>query len=230
MVVAVVDQIALRDGATSGGLIGYLPMGSRSFVADGPVSAGGYQWALLVGPGIPPASGCATFPTTELTCPVWFGWAAIADPVSGDPWFADDPSECPGPDTGDSRAIMMLGDVEALHCFSGDQLVLPGWLPAESLSEGCNGVESVSWLVCETGAGTLFAARDEAVSIELYVDPTSDVDLSATTGQVTVIGHVDHPAARSCRTAFVGHPDNPVLREVNCRARFVVDRIAVQAP
>ena len=231
MVVTVVDQVALRDGArTAGGLIGYLPIGSRSFVVDGPVSADGYEWMLLVGPGIPPASGCATFPTRELTCPVWFGWAAIADPVSGDPWFADDPSECPEVDAGDTRAIMMLGDVEALHCFSGEQIEPSGWLPAESVNEDCSGLESVAWLVCEPGAGTLFVAQDEAVSIELYVDPSSDVDLSATTGHVTVIGHVDHPAAQSCSTAFVGHPDNPALREVNCRTRFVVDRVAVQAP
>ena len=68
------------------------------------------------------------------------------------------------------------------------------------------------------------------MSIELYVDPASDVELSAATGQVTVRGHVDDPAARTCSTAVAGHPDDSALGEVTCRSRFVVDRVAAQAP
>ena len=233
MVVALVDEIALRDGPSrSGGLIGYLRMGSRSFVVAGPESADGYEWMLLAGPGLPPASGCATSPTAELTCPAWFGWAAIADPASGDAWFAEDPTDCPNPAAGDSRTIMVLGDVEALHCYAGQQIELHGWLPAESLTDGpgCPGEEFGAWLMCGP-SGSLFAAPDDATSIELYVDPTSEVDLSiAPIGNVTVIGRVDDPAADSCYTAFVGDLTNPVLMELNCRAKFVVDLIGAVAP
>ena len=232
MVASVVDHISLRDSPSqAGALIGYLPLGSRSFVVDGPISAHGYEWMLLAGPGIPPSSGCATFPTSELTCPVWFGWAAIADPASEDQWFVEDPTDCPDPASGDSRAIMMLGDIEALHCYADDQLELPGWLPSESLNDvpSCpNG--DVAWLMCPQPSGLLFANQDEVVAIELFVDPASGLDLGITTGHVTVIGHLDDPAAEACNTAFVGHPDNPVLRQLNCRAKFVVDRVAVVAP
>jgi hypothetical protein len=232
MVVALVDDIALRDGPSrSGGLIGYLRMGSRSFVVAGPESADGYEWMLLAGPGLPPASGCATSPTPELTCPAWFGWAAIADPSSGAAWFADDPTDCPDPAAGDSDAIMVLGDVEALHCYAGQQIELHGWLP-ERLSDGpgCPGEDVGAWLICEP-SGSLFAAPDVATSIELYVDPASEVDLSiAPTGYVTVIGHVDDPAAHSCYTAFIGDVYDPELMELNCRARFVVDLIGAVAP
>lgn len=233
MVVAVLDEIALRGSpGLAAPLIGYLPMGSRSFVVEGPISRDGHEWMLLAGPGIPPASGCMTAPTTELTCPVWLGWAAIADPRSGDPWFADDPSQCPDPASADSRAVMMLGDVEALHCYIGRRLELRGWLPTDSLNDDppCPAGGSVAWLVCGQPSGVLFANEDELVTIELYVDPASDIDLSGTIGHVTVIGHVDDGAAQLCSTAFIGYPVNPVQDELNCRARFVVESVAVAAP
>jgi hypothetical protein len=232
MVVTVVDHVALRETpSTAGPLIGYLPLRARSFVVDGPVSADGYTWMLIAGPGLPPASGCATFPTSELTCPAWFGWAAMADASTGDAWFADDATACPDPASGDSRAVMMLGDVEALHCYAGRQLELPGWLSADSLTEGppCE-LGDVTWLVCEPASGTLYADPAEEVTIGLYVDPTSDIDLSAANGQVTVLGHVDDQAAEACGTAFPGHPVNPMLTELNCRTKFVVDSIALVAP
>jgi hypothetical protein len=207
-------------------------MGSRSFVVAGPESVDGYEWMLLAGPGLPPASGCATSPTPELTCPAWFGWAAIADPSSGDAWFADDSTDCPDPAAGDSHAIMVLGDVEALHCYAGQQIELHGWLP-EALTDGslCPLGEAGAWLVCGEPSGSLFVAPDDATSIELYVDPASEVDPTiAPTGYVTVIGHVDDPAADVCDTAVVGHPINPTLVELNCRTSFVVDLIGAVGP
>ncbi|HEX6473897.1 MAG TPA: hypothetical protein VF114_02275, partial [Candidatus Limnocylindria bacterium] len=122
MVRALLPGIALRiEAGLSEDRLGTLPQGSRSYVVSGPVEADGYTWIQLAGPGLPPSSGCATTPGPEFSCPAWFGWAATGDPATGDAWFVDHPTDCPDPSL-DLRAFMMLGDVEALHCYGNQQI------------------------------------------------------------------------------------------------------------
>lgn len=236
MVRATVPGISVRVApGRSAEALGTLPAESRSFVVSGPVEADGYQWILLAGPGLPPGSGCATFPGPEFSCPTWFGWAAIGEPDAGDAWFVLDPTECPEPGL-DPRAFMMLGDVEALHCYGGEEIEFVGWIPGpEAIREPgtCVGEEVYAkWLFCPGGYSMIVHANDtEVVAIELYVDPESNTDLAYPGNFPIVVGHLDDPAARDCDDAIPpGHPIVPGWAVLDCRTRFVVTTLAGVAP
>lgn len=234
IVKALVPGIALRsDPGLGADRFGILPEGSRSFVVNGPVEADGYQWIQLSGLGLPPASGCATFPG-ELGCPVWFGWAATGDPQTGEPWFVDDPTDCPDPSL-EPRDFMMLGDVEALHCYSGRDLEVTAWLPEAGLNVApvCPAEDvAARWLYCPDGySARVWAVEDEAVWLEVFVDPASSVEFTSTGYWAIIVGHHDDPAAEGCDAAIsAGHPIYPAWAILNCRAHFVVTQLAGAAP
>lgn len=235
MLKATIEGIRLREApSVDAEVLGVLPVSSRSFVVSGPVLAGGFEWYLLSGPGLPPSSGCATFPGPEFSCPVWFGWAATGNAETGDPWFIDDPTDCPDPAT-DGAAVMLLPDIEALHCYGGQQLVLTGWLPEAGLHEPFQcptGVPSLTWLYCpDAYAATIFAVDDQAVSIEVFIDPASGEEFTGVDYWPIVMGHHDDPAAQGCDDAISpGHPIYPQLAVLECRARFVADQLGAVAP
>jgi hypothetical protein len=236
MVRAVVPGIALRiSPSLSAERLGTLPDASRSFVVGGPMKADGYEWIQLAGPGLPPASGCATFPGPELTCPTWFGWAATGT-KEGDAWFVLDPSDCPDPSS-DPRAFMMLGNVEALHCYGDDEIELTGWIPGPGALRdppACDIANDVpaAWLFCPDGYSVSVQANDtEAVSIEIYVDPQSNVELAYPGNYPMVSGRLDHPDARGCDAAIpAGWPVIPAWVVLDCRTRFVVTAFGGRGP
>ncbi len=234
MVRALVGDISLRAAPSlDSERLGALPIGARSLVVGAPREADGYRWIQIAGPGLPPASGCATFPGDELTCPVWLGWAATGDPASGTKWFVDDPSGCPDP-AADARAFMLLGDYEAIHCYRGLQLTFVGWLkPAPSTTEPTNCPSSDSdsaalWLTCHARRWEIaYANTIEAISIELFVDPATSIAIPRDGGWVTITGHIDDGAARRCPESV---PASDTIRqaraELDCRAHFVVTGLA----
>lgn len=236
MVRALLSGIAVRlEAGLSSERLGSLPEGSRSFVVSGPVEADGYTWIQIAGPGLPPASGCATFPGPEFSCPTWFGWAAVGDPETGDAWFVEDPTDCPDP-TQDPRAFMMLGDVEALHCYGNREIEFSGWIASpEAITEpgecGANDVPA-AWLSCPDGYSMRVRANDfEVVDIELFVDPDSGVELAYPGHWPIVVGHFDHPDAAECETATpAGHPIDPDGVNLFCRTRFVLTLLGGVGP
>jgi hypothetical protein len=237
MVRALVADISLRAApGVDSERLGTLPMGSRSLVVGAPREADGYRWIQIAGPGLPPASGCATFPGDELTCPVWLGWAAAGDPASGAEWFDDDPSSCPDPGA-DAQGFMMLGDYEAIHCYRGLQLTFDGWLrPAAGETEptACPGTDSDAaalWLLCHRRTWeTAFVNTVDAVSIELFVDPATSIAIPRDGGWVTITGHIDDGAARQCPEAVaIGDAVSQGRAELDCRAHFVVTGLAERA-
>ena len=237
MVRALVPDISLRAApSVDSERLGSLAMGSRSLVVGAPRAADGYRWIQIAGPGLPPASGCATSPGDELTCPAWLGWAATGDPPSGTDWFVDDPSSCPDPGA-DARAFMMLGDYEAIHCYRGLQLSFVGLLkPAPSTTEptDCPPSDSGSaalWLSCHARSWeTAYANTTEAVSIELFADPATSIAIPREGGWVTITGHIDDGAARQCpETVAIGDAINQAKAELDCRAHFVVTGLAEAA-
>ena len=215
-------------------MLGVLPVSSRSFVVSGPAFADGFEWYLLSGPGLPPASGCATVPFPELSCPVWFGWAATGNAETGDPWFIDDPTDCPDP-AASGEAVMVLPDIEALHCYGDQQLELTGWLPKEGLhdpGECLTGTQSLTWLYCPNAvAATMYAVDGQEVSIDMFIDPASGAEFTGHDYWPIAVGHFDDPAAQDCDDAISpGHPIVPQQAVLQCRARFVVDLLGAVAP
>lgn len=237
MVRAVNPGIALRvDPGLDAERVGALAEGSRSLVLDGPVAADGYSWYLLSGPGLPPSSGCTTpLPTEPLSCPIWLGWAAAGPDHA---WFVEDPTECPDPATEADR-FALLGDFEALHCYAGEELVVTGWLqeyastpdPAPCPTGTQEG--PAGWLWChERWWEALYVPPDQALFIELIVDPASGITLPHDGRLVTVRGRLDHELAEQCAASVLdGGQIRPEDAVRTCRSRFVVASIEdAQAP
>jgi hypothetical protein len=169
--------------------------------------------------------------------PTWFGRAATGDPNTGDAWFVLDPTDCPDPAL-DTRAFMMLGDVEALHCYGRTDIEFVGWIPgpaaiqpAPPLCAVANDVPS-AWLFCSDGYSLSVRANDtEVVSIEIFVDPESDLKLAYPGNFPIVVGHLDDPAARDCDAAIpAGWPVFPAHVVLECRTRFVLTSLGGMAP
>ncbi|HEX6475261.1 MAG TPA: hypothetical protein VF114_09290, partial [Candidatus Limnocylindria bacterium] len=176
---------------------------------------------------LPPSSGCATTPGPEFSCPAWFGWAATGDPATGDAWFVDDPTDCPDPSL-DLRAFMMLGDVEALHCYGNQQIEFTGWLPGRqplrNLGECIGNDLAAKWLWCsEEYAMRVWANDSEEVSIDVFVDPKTRRQLAYPGNFPIVVGHFDDPAASDCDDVTpAGWPIDPEAVVLQCRSRFVL--------
>jgi hypothetical protein len=235
MVRTIVAGVTLRDmPSLSGERIGILPEGSRSFVMGDAVEADGYVWMPLSGPGLPPASGCATFPGPELTCPVWRGWAAVGGRPAADPWFELAPADCPDPSS-ETRAFMMLGDVEALHCYGDRELDFTAWLGPSGLNEpsACPTERaSLAWLYCPAGyAAVVQADPEEGVTLELFVEPGSGAEFTRSGYWAIVVGRLDHPSSQQCGEAIrAGDPISPANAILDCRTRFVVTLHGAVAP
>ena len=236
MVRTLVVDVSLRaEPGIAAERLGTLPLGSRSLVVGAPREADGYLWIQIAGPGLPPASGCAISSGDELTCPAWLGWAATGDPASGTKWFGDDPSACPDPGA-DARAFMMLGDYEAIHCYRGLQITFVGWLkPAPSTTEppACpaSGDAVARWLSChERSWETAYANTTEEVSIELFVNPATTIEIPRDGGWVSITGHIDDGAARRCpEAADIGDATSQARAELDCRTHLVVTGLAEAA-
>jgi hypothetical protein len=231
MIRAVNPSISLRAGpGMSAERLGSLAEGSRSLVVQGPVVADDLSWYWLFGPGLPPASGCATpVPTEPFSCPAWSGWAATGP---ANDWFALDPTACPDASS-DLREFAMLGDYEALHCADDQELELVGWLhdytaspqPAACPTAGVAGAPD--WLWCHDRFWeSLYANPDEEVFIDLYVDPASGISLPHDGRWVSVTGHLDDAAATRCsESVAIGWPIGGDAADMDCRTHLVVTSV-----
>lgn len=215
---ALAESIQLRAEPGTGALVlGTLPGGSWSYVADGPREADGYTWWLLAGLGLPPATGClAPVTTYPYDCPTWYGWAADASP-EGKPVLAMVDPNCP-PDSGPVTEYYGRQPLEYLACFDGESRTYVGWL---NTSADNPGGECPHWLACGH-VDELLVSPEGPPGLYLYVDPASGIDLASLRGSwVSVTGHYDDPAAVGC--TFGSNLDYSVLF---CRSGFVVGSIA----
>jgi hypothetical protein len=222
-----VDGVRLRgEPGTGGEVLGTLPLGSSSYVVDGPRQADGYTWWLLAGLGIPWQSGCTTpTGTTPFECPVWYGWAAEASDT-GDRWLGAVNQACP-PGEGMLTPDYGRQPLEYLACFGGATRTYVGWLPEVPDDAGLGGAcpempDDLLWVACDLGYTRLLVSSEEDFSgagLSLAIDPASGIALEPMRGQwLAVTGRFDHPAA-GCEELGPGWA--PLL----CRARFVVASI-----
>ena len=197
-----------------------LPLGSRLYVLDGPVSASGYPWYEVV-------------PLTSPDLPS--GWVASAD-RDGEPWIAADDFDCPPLPT-DFRSLAALPAGVGLACFAR----VPITVQARLLWCNCNidgSWYTPHWFFLASGSPNLLvepgvtgvpsAPSDFADWFVLNLDPTGEQPNVLPIGQVVeATGIFDHPAASSCtRTDMDGDPAS----SPGCRLEFAVTRLLVAGP
>lgn len=190
------------DPATSSILPDGLTSADRAFIADGPVSASGYDWYLAAPLDRPDGSRGP------------FGWIAAAS-REGDPWIREVAPPCPA--TIDLAAVLGLQPLERLACFGDEPLTLN----AASIGCGAGGgpwTWDPGWLVMVGGCGL----SPDAGGGDVLLYRVRPGDSEPSPGPV--LGHFDDAAAAGC-SATTADPAIPApSREeavVICRTQFV---------
>jgi hypothetical protein len=194
-----------------------LPLGTRLYVLDGPVSASGYAWYEVV-------------PLTSRPLPT--GWVASAD-RDGEPWITAGDFDCP-PVPADFQSLAALPTGVGLACFAG----VPITVQARLVSCNCDmdgAWYTPWWFFLGSGGpdvlvepGVTRVPSDFADWFVLNLDPAGDHPDELPVGKVVrVTGMFDHPAASSCtRTEMDGAP----VPSRGCRLEFAVTRMLVLGP
>jgi len=193
-----------------------LPLETPLYVLDGPVSASGYAWYLVV-------------PLTSRSLPS--GWVASAG-RDGEPWLEQETFDCPSVPT-DLRSLAALPAGVGLACFPG----LPITVDARLLSCNCDidgAWYAPNWfhladkplLLVEPTVTSL--PGEMASWFALNLDPAGEHPDNLPIGDVVeVTGIFDHPAAAACtRTEMDGEP----APSQGCRMEFAVTRLLVRGP
>jgi hypothetical protein len=243
IVATTVTDLSVRaEPGTSATRLGSLENGALSFVAGGPVDAGGYRWYLLSGLGLPPSTGCAgPFETDPYNCPVWFGWVAASSP-DGTPWLTTQAPECPAEPIQADDLIIAVTDLIRLACYGSDPFTFRAFWPEIPDDAGLGGAcpsqdEPGGWLICQNinYNGVVVDETQEfgGLGVNVSIDPASGVSMPERGTWVELTVHLDDPAAQACgETTFAeeseGTPEQWVLF---CRGQMVVESVsAVDAP
>lgn len=241
------EGLRLRQAPGTGGAeIGLLRAGYTGTIIDGPIEADGYEWVLVVWPGLPAQSGCATGPG-----PGGFldfcganGWLATSD-AAGTTWVERAEPDCPDVPTTVRAATEMQPGLR-LACFRGEELRLVGYIAPQPQGRGCYpGYDhDPEWLgPCAVaflqGIESQFDASPWELAVNVHPDagtchfggasPDTCPFISHVGSWVAVTGRFDHPDAESCvirpweGNAFA--PD-AAFAVYSCRERFAVTSIA----
>ncbi len=193
-----------------------LPLGTRMYVLDGPVSASGYAWYEVA-------------PLTSRTLPG--GWVAGGG-RDGEPWIAVDAFDCP-PVPADLRSLAALPRGVGLVCFPR----MPITIQARLISCNCDADGpgySPSWFFLGSGSPDLLVepgvTSADSVNTDdwfaLNLDPTGEHPDVLPVGKVVqVTGVFDHPAAASCTRDEMDAEPAP---SQDCRLEFAVTRLLVE--
>jgi hypothetical protein len=250
-----VDRLSLRaEPGLDGERLGSLSADSVSVVLDGPLSADGYSWYQLSGLGMPPYTECTgpgagppdtdPWPQAPLSaptsgCPKWLGWVA-AGSLDGEQWLVPVSREevgCPSSPLSIDD-FRMLGSMQPLGCFAGDDITVRGWYPNVRDPHwvcGLFGPDELTWLACFSGV-TLSSepTDDDWGPLTLKIDPASGVTMPQRGQWLEVTGFYDHPLARRCGDAnpslgYVPDAAEAAYATRECRSQFVVSDVRVVA-
>jgi len=231
-----VDGLTVRaKPSTAGAQLGTIDTGQMGFVVAGPISADGYAWYQLAGPGLPPNAGCEPPErTTPFGCPVWLGWVASGQ-AGGQAWLEATTLPCASSPmnvaalVSDSAPAGSRTPLERLACYGSTPIRIRGWftkIPENAgLGGTCGPPSAVSWLVCMGLDYNTLGTSESAVfgsGIQVAIDPASGVTMPARGQWLEVVGHLDDPAARNCED-FGGGEVNAVL---SCRGEFVAESVS----
>lgn len=155
IVVTTVDGLSVRaDPGTDAERLGSLANGAPSFVAGGPVDAGGYRWYLLSGLGLPPNTGCSgPLEDDPYNFPIWFGWVASGAP-DGTAWLAAQPQECVEEPFAFDEIVLGVTDLMRLACHGDDPITFRAWWPEAPDDAEPGGAclaqdTPTGWLLCQ---------------------------------------------------------------------------------
>ena len=194
-----------------------LPLGTKLYVLDGPVSASGYAWYEVA-------------PLTSRTLPS--GWVASAG-RDGVPWIEAGAFDCP-PVPADLRSLAALPPGVGPACFPRIPITVKGrliWCSCDTDGSWY----TPGWFFLGSGSPDLLvepdatsAPSDRADWFVLNLDPAGQHPDVLPVGEVVeVTGIFDHPAAASCtRTEMGGEP----VPSQGCRLEFAVTRLRVVGP
>jgi hypothetical protein len=235
------ESLNLRSAPGTGAQsLGLLPVNSTALVVAGPQEADGYTWYALAAPGLPYASGC-TGPD-PMTCPTWFGWAAVGD-SAGNQWVVPTELQCPDAPTS-VESYVAIPEGQRLACFGATPLTLRAYLAPQLQGQECVVAHTTQpeWLhICavqflQAEGGTGQAGEPE---IAAHLDPalgTCDYGGRGPAGcpyvpfigqSIEVVAHHDDPAAQSCVQTISGGGPQPVPAAAvyGCRLALVVTEI-----
>lgn len=229
IVESTVDGLIVRIGTgTSSEKVGSLAAGQQAFVVGGPRQVDGYAWYRLSGLGLPQNSGCTgEEPTEPFGCPVWSGWAAVAD-LDGTQWLKPSSIDCPSPpDPFDTERT----PIQQLACYGDTSLTLRGYWPVPP--KGNPGIcpiaedEPWSWLACNPNLTHVTASEDAGyLEVPIFVVAVPPEVTMPEPGQwIEITGHYDDPNAKDCNFG-----DDPAASILDCRTQFAVETARPIAP
>ena len=245
-----VNNLNLRvQPSTAAESLGKLPLGELAYIVDGPVEADGYQWyqlASVLEPYVPPCGEPSLTPT--LACSSWFGWAAAVTPQS-EQWVGPLVPDCPA--ERDVDAFLALQRATRLACAGDGEWTLFVYIAQEG-GRGCYPVWVTlpPWLF---GPCNLFFPQpverelDEDTRLQTFLHPDlgcgsepprPTCPLNGLTGSwVEITGHLDDPAASTCKAELseffdgpIPPPPDPDLVVFECRLAFVATAVRAVGP
>lgn len=244
IVATTVEGLSVRAGAAPDAeRLGLLELGATSFVADGPVEAGGHTWYLVSGLGLPPNTGCAgPVETDPFNCPTWFGWVAGTS-ETGEPWLTPQAPACPPQPLTAEGLFLARTDLERLACFGSEPITFRAWWPEIPDDAGLGGAceeqaEPSGWLVCQNinynGVTISEAEGFGGVGGRVSIDPATGLSMPERGTWVELRVHFDDPAAQGCDEAIADTPApqySPEQQVLVCRGQMVLEAVqAVDGP
>jgi hypothetical protein len=199
-----------------------LPLGTRLYVLDGPVSASGYTWYQVV-----PLNSAAPDLDFRGSGALPSGWVSSAG-RDGEPWIAVDAFDCPPLPT-DFQSLAALPPAVGLTCFPRVPITV------EARLVSCNCDIDGAWYTpfwFSRGGETLLVEPNVTSPppdwddwFGLNLDPAGEhPDVLPVGNVVEVTGIFDHPAAADCTlTEMDGEP----VTSQGCRLEFAVTRLRV---
>ena len=240
LVRSTVNSLRVRaEPTTAGDELGTIDEGQLGFVVAGPVSADGYAWYQVAGVGLPANAGCEPpLRTHPFSCPAWLGWVA-AGPRGGQPWLEPTTLHCPASPMNLEALVIASGRqgpltaLERLACYGSTPISFRAWWPELPPDAGLGGAcgpvvaPNPGWLLCQNinyNDLVISDSVDEAVGLEIFIDPASGVTMPPRGQWVEVVAHLDDPAARDCAPLEGGDQD-PVSVVLTCRSELVADSV-----
>jgi hypothetical protein len=195
-----------------------LSTGHLLYVLDGPVAADGYEWYQVA-----PFDEFLSDVASEAPR---LGWVAAGRP--DEPWIAPWAGDCPEPTLDEIR---WRSPYLTLACFGDEQLTLQGTLG--DCGDIYPGILEPMWLA-NHHCFLLPSDLADGLFSGLVVRQEGEIlDSLAKGAAVRVLGHFDHPAARTCveHTLQGEEPTPPELLVLYCRSQFVAtDVTTITAP